>query len=376
MTMCRKLTKKITATSRRTYQAAPLSFEGLLVAASYVYGTGAAFRNRLYRSGHLVPKKLPCPVICVGNIIAGGTGKTPMTIYLADLLIRLGRKPVVISRGYKGSLNTGTAVVGNGEDLFLDAEQAGDEPYMMARLKRFPVVVGKNRYQAGLLALKHLALDAVVLDDGFQHIQLKRDMNLLLMDHDQPLGNGRILPAGRLREPAVPALARAHAVILTRCPGSLPDTPHLISRLAPGLPIFHTRHQPFLAAFHPIENGYRDKENLPGLDLFKNRSVVLFSGIADNQAFHKTITDLGANILAHFGFDDHHHYTLSDIEQIQDLARSVHAQLLVTTQKDWGKLGLQIKWPMNLVVVGVKIAFEKEKKFQSFIRKHLDIMII
>jgi tetraacyldisaccharide 4'-kinase len=371
--MFERLTKKITTISRRTYQAVPLSFEGLLVAASYVYGAGAALRNRLYRSGYLAQKQLPCPVICVGNIIAGGTGKTPMTIYLADLLTRLGHKPVVISRGYKGSLKTGAAVVGNGKDLFLNAEQAGDEPHMMARLKQFPVVVGKNRYQAGLLALEHLAPDAVVLDDGFQHIQLKRDMDLLLMDHDQPLGNGRILPAGRLREPFAPALARAHAVILTRCPGSLPDKPHLISGLAPGIPVFYTRHQPFLAAFHPVENGYRDQGKDPGLDVFKNRSVVLFSGIADNQAFHKSITDLGATIAVHLAFDDHHQYTLSDIQQIQNLARSVHAQLLVTTQKDWGKLDPYINWPMDLAVVGVKIAFEKEKRFQSFIRTHVNI---
>ncbi|MCA1786812.1 MAG: tetraacyldisaccharide 4'-kinase, partial [Desulfobacteraceae bacterium] len=298
---------------------------------------------------------------------------TPMTIYLADLLTRLGCKPVVISRGYKGSLKTNASVVGNGKDLFLDAEQAGDEPHMMARLKRFPVVVGKNRYQAGLLALENLALDAVVLDDGFQHIQLQRDLDLLLMDHDHPLGNGRILPAGRLREPAAPALARAHAVILTRCPGSLPDKPHLISRLAPGLPVFYTRHQPFLAAFYSGENGYRDQVKAPGLDVFKNRSVVLFSGIADNRSFYKTITDLGATILAHLAFDDHHQYTLSDMQQIQNRATSVHAQLLVTTQKDWGKLDPHIKWPMDLAVVGVTIAFEKEKRFQSFIRKHLDI---
>ncbi|MFN2356542.1 MAG: tetraacyldisaccharide 4'-kinase [Desulfotignum sp.] len=370
--MSRRLTRKITAISQRTCQAAPVSLEGLLKAASYGYGAVTALRNRLYRSGYLVSRKLPCPVICVGNITAGGTGKTPMTIYLADLLTRLGRKPVVISRGYKGSLKTNASVVGNGKDLFLTAEQAGDEPYMMARLKRFPVVVGKNRYQAGLLALDHLAPDTVVLDDGFQHIQLKRDIDLLLMDHDHPLGNGRILPAGRLREPAAPALARAHAVILTRCPELLPDKPHLISGLVPHLPIFYTRHQPFPAAFFSAENRHRDQEN-PGLGVFKNRSVVLFSGIADNQSFYKTITDLGATIAAHLAFDDHHHYTQSDIHQIQDLARSVPAQLLVTTEKDWGKLDPHIKWPMDLAVVGVTIAFEKEKQFQSFVRKHLDI---
>ena len=244
--MFKALEKKIIQVSGQVYQPAVLSFEGLLVAASYLYGAGTVFRNQLYRSGWCGQKSLPCPVISVGNITAGGTGKTPMAIYMAQLLTGLGRKPVVISRGYKGRSKNGAAVVGNGSDLFLDADQAGDEPHMMARLQQFPVVVGKNRYQAGLLALKHLSTDIMVLDDGFQHIRLKRDIDLLLMDHDQPFGNGRMLPAGRLREPAARALSRAHAVILTRCPDIIPPESHPVSCLAPHLPVFFARHQPVL----------------------------------------------------------------------------------------------------------------------------------
>ncbi len=367
--MFKALEKKIIQVSGQQYQPTVLSFEGLLVAASYLYGAGTAFRNRLYRFGCLEQKGLPCPVISVGNITAGGTGKTPMAIYLADLLTRLGRKPVVISRGYKGCLKKDAAVVGNGCKLFLDADQAGDEPHMMASLKQFPVVVGKKRYQAGLLAMKRLSPDIMVLDDGFQHIRLKRDIDLLLMDHDQPFGNGRMLPAGRLREPAARALARAHAVILTRCPDLSPQKPHHVSCLAPHLPVYYTRHQPFLYTW--ISGP--DSKPHTRLDSLKGLRVVLFSGIGDNKSFYQTIQNLGARILDHLEFADHYRYKGADIRKIQDRAESLGADMLVTTQKDWVKLDTGEKWVKDLAVVGVQLVFTKEKRFESFITNRLHI---
>ncbi len=367
--MFKALEKKIIQVSGQQFQPAAFSFEGLLVAASFLYGAGTVFRNRLYRSGCLEQKSLPCPVISVGNITAGGTGKTPMAIYLADLLTRLGRKPVVISRGYKGRLKKGAAVVGNGYDLFLDADQAGDEPHMMARMKQFGVVVGKNRYHAGLLALDRLSPDIMLLDDGFQHIRLKRNIDLLLMDHDQPFGNGRMLPAGRLREPAARALVRAHAVILTRCPDIIPRKPHPVSCLAPHLPVFYTRHQPFLYTW--ISGP--DSKPHTRLDSLKGLCVVLFSGISDNQSFYRTIQNLGARILDHLEFADHYRYKGADIRKIQDRAVSLGADMLVTTQKDWAKLDPGEKWMKDLAVVGVQLVFSKEKRFQSFITSRLHI---
>ncbi|HKK98665.1 MAG TPA: tetraacyldisaccharide 4'-kinase [Desulfotignum sp.] len=367
--MFKALEKKIIQVSGQQYQPAILSFEGLLVAASYLYGTGTGFRNRLYRSGCLEQKSLPCPVISLGNITAGGTGKTPMAIYMADLLTRLGRKPVVISRGYKGGLKETAAVVGNGCDLFLGADQAGDEPHMMARMKRFPVVVGKNRYQAGLLALEHLSMDIMVLDDGFQHIRLKRDIDLLLLDHDQPFGNGRMLPAGRLREPAARALARAHALILTRCQNISSRKPHPVSRLAPHLPVFYTIHQPFLYTW--ISGA--DRNPHARLDSLKGLRVLLFSGISDNPSFYRTIQNLGARICDHLEFADHYRYKGSDLCRIQDRAVSLGADLLVTTQKDWAKLDPWNKWAKDLAVVGVHLVFTEEKSFQSFITDQLHI---
>lgn len=377
--MFKALKKLIIQKSGETHPHALLSLSGVLAAGAWGYKTGTVIRNRLYRSGWIARKQLPCRVISVGNIIAGGTGKTPVTIYLADLLTRMGKKTVVISRGYKGLSDKSAAVVGNGSQVFLDAHLAGDEPHMMARLKRFPVVVGKNRYQAGCLAVEKFTPDVLVLDDGFQHLQLKRDLDLVLMDHDFPLGNGRLLPAGRLREPPGPALARAHAVILTRCPENRPEKSHPVSCLAPGLPLFYTRHQPFLSGFFPAGppkknrgSGLRENQvSQTDLTVFQGVSVVLFSGIAHNRAFYRTLRSLGANILDHLEFDDHYRYKRADIRQIQDRAAAVKAQMLVTTEKDWVKLEGWTTWTMDLAVAGIRVVFDDDIGFHRFITRRL-----
>lgn len=377
--MFNTLEKKIIHASKRQDPAPFLSFDTLLKAVSYGYQAGAVLRNSWYQSGRISRKRLPCPVISVGNIMAGGTGKTPMAVYLADVLIRSGKKPVVISRGYKGSLKHPAAIVSDGTRLFLDACAAGDEPYMMACLKRFPVVVGKDRYRAGCLALDQLDVDVVVLDDGFQHMQLQRNLDLVLMDHDFPLGNGRILPAGRLREPAAQALARADAVILTRCPETLENLFHAVSTLAPGLPMFYSRHQPFLMGVYPA--GSRNspshfitqkKSETPILsDNLKGVSAVLFSGIADNLAFSRTIQGFGANILDHLEFEDHYRYKRADIFQIQHRALALKADMLLTTQKDWARLDKDIVWPMDLAVLGITLTLENESGFRRLVETRI-----
>jgi tetraacyldisaccharide 4'-kinase len=384
--MFKTLEKKILQSSRRVRPAPPLSFETLLKAVSYGYGAGAVLRNKWYGTrkdgkGRYHRKSLPCPVISVGNIMAGGTGKTPMAVYLADLLIRMDKHPVVISRGYRGNLKKHAAVVSDGNQLFLDAARAGDEPCMMARLKRFPVVVGKDRYRAGCLALDRLPVDVVVLDDGFQHLRLHRDLDLVLMDHDFPVGNGRVLPAGLLREPAVPALARADAVILTRCPETVLRASHWVSGAAPELPVFYSRHQPLLVEVcpagssdsRPSRPGMNHSEPVLSLDQLQGVSVVLFSGIADNQAFFRTIRDLGANILDHLEFEDHNRYKRADFEKIQHHALALEADMLVTTEKDRVKMDPDITWPMDVAVVGVRLSLDNDAEFARLIDTRIQI---
>lgn len=358
--------------------------------ASGLYRVGSDLRLRLYRAGFLKSKGLPCFVISIGNIMAGGAGKTPMAIHIAELLTKMGKRPVVISRGYKGSLGTGAKIVGDGDTLFLDARVAGDEPYMMAKRKTFPVVVGKDRYTAGKLAIAQLNPDVIVLDDAFAHVRLERDLDILLFDHDRPLGNKRMLPAGRLRETPVMSKNRAHAIVLTRCPekkgpGKEEGTVDLkqwggsqreggehkkFYSQYEGVPIFKSCHRPYLLKLLPRKKG--PSFALPCPDFLKDRSCLLFSGIANNKSFGQAAEELGVNVVDHLEFKDHYRYKRADILWIQKRARKIGADLIATTEKDWVKLGCDIQWETDLAVIGIKIKFENAEAFEDFIKSRLD----
>jgi len=366
-----RLEKKITLISAMDYDPAFFSFEQLLVMISCFYRAGSKIRLSMYRAGLLKQKTLPCFVISIGNIMAGGAGKTPMAIYLAELLIKMGKSPLVISRGYKGSLKTGAGVVGDSKTILLDADVAGDEPYMMARRKTFPVVVGKDRYKAGMLAIEELNPDVIVLDDAFQHVKLKKDLNILLFDHDSPLGNKRMLPAGRLRETPSMAKKRANAIVFTRCPGknSLGTRAKEIISQYGSVPFFKTIHSPFLFKMLP-----REKTRVPVPcynDSLKGRHGFLFSGIANNKSFRDAAQEFGVKVVDHLEFKDHYRYKKADISLILKRASEIGTDLIITTEKDWVKLDRDIEWSADLAVMSIRIAFENAQGFQAFIRSRL-----
>ncbi|MCP3941304.1 MAG: tetraacyldisaccharide 4'-kinase [Desulfobacteraceae bacterium] len=377
-----RLEKKITRISDQDYTPGFFSFEQLLVMASGVYRFGSELRLSLYRSGVLKSRRLPCFVISIGNIMAGGVGKTPMAICIAELLIKMGKRPVVISRGYKGRLESEVGIVGDGEKIFLDAKTAGDEPYMMARRKTFPVVVGRDRYAAGKFAIEQLDANVIVLDDGFAHVSLERDLNILLFDHDRPLGNKRMLPAGRLRETPAMSKNRAHAIVFTRCPEKKrsKDQDGVDQKNRVGqktilsqcghLPFFKTCHTPYLSQM--LFRQKKIKTVLPCPDSLKDRHGLLFSGIANNKSFRKTAVELGVKVVDYLEFKDHYMYTRADILLIKKRARDIGTDLIVTTEKDWVKLGDDIGWDTDLAVVGIKIRFENEKVFERFIESRLN----
>jgi len=383
-TWLNRLEKKITRISDQEYTPDLFSFEQVLVAASGLYRLGSKLRLRLYRSGLLRSGRLPCFVISIGNIMAGGVGKTPMAIHIAELLLKMGKRPVVISRGYKGSLGPVPRIVSDGSTLFLDARKAGDEPYMMARRKRFPVVVGKNRYLAGKLAIEQLNPDVIVLDDAFSHLGLERDLDILLFDHDRPLGNKRMLPAGRLRETPAMSKDRAQAIILTRCPGEKGPQGQEADpgchrhgfgqqkRFAPygQIPFFKTGHSPFLLQFLP--RGKKSDQATGDPERLRGRPGLLFSGIAKNESFRSAAEEMGVNVVDHLEFKDHYMYKRADILWIQERARQIGADLIVTTEKDWVKLDRTFGWESDLAVIGIKIRFENEKAFEGFIRSRLN----
>lgn len=215
----KKVVKRVEAA-----MAAPLgtsavfSCTALLSLLSKLYGLAVTIRLSLYRLGILKSRTLPCFVLSIGNITAGGTGKTPMTLYAARLVKKLGYTAAVVSRGYKGAFEEKGGIVSTGKKIVATADQAGDEPYMLATTLNIPVVVGKNRYKAAMTAVEEFHPDVVILDDAFQHLAVKRDLNLLLLDCTSPFGNNALLPRGPLREP-LSALNRSDAVVLTPCPG-------------------------------------------------------------------------------------------------------------------------------------------------------------
>jgi len=370
------LEKKITDISARDYEPGLFSMERLLVVLSLLYKAGVWLRLAIYRTGILKSEKLPCPVISIGNITAGGSGKTPMAQYLGELLTDMGYRPVVVSRGYGGNSRKSAAVVGDGRQVFMDADIAGDEPVMMAQGKRFPVVVGKRRYEAGQMALERFDPDVIILDDGFQHMALERDLNLVLFDHDRPLGNGRMLPAGRLRETLDMSRERIHAILMTRCPESGPDSSvqRELSGAFPGqfsrIPLFHTRHQPFLSRFY-FQTEKTDAAE--GLEILKNCRAILFSGIARNDFFRETITRFGVKVLSHLEFQDHYRYKRDDYKEVQGQAKAMGADVILTTEKDWAKVDRSFSWETDIAVIGIRIEFENPESFNDFIKSTLNI---
>ncbi|HXC55294.1 MAG TPA: tetraacyldisaccharide 4'-kinase [Rhizomicrobium sp.] len=271
----------------------------LLTPFGWLYGWSVQ-----YRAGHTSTYRSSAKVVCVGNLTAGGTGKTPIAIAIANLLIARGARPVFLTRGYGGNVR-GTAFV-TPDDR---ATHVGDEPLLLAAVA--PVIVSADRAAGARLAEEH-GFDVVVMDDGHQNFMLAKDLSLVVVDAETGFGNRRVLPAGPLREPVAQGLARADAVILsgsggeTRLPGF--DGPVLRARLVQDGGIIHS--------------GAR---------------VVAFAGIGRPEKFFASLTAQGARIVEQRAYGDHHIYTQSEIARLKARARAEDA-LLVTTEKDFVRL--------------------------------------
>jgi tetraacyldisaccharide 4'-kinase len=324
----------------------------VLLAISCLYGGMMRIRSRLYESGLLPSKTLPCRVVSVGNLVAGGTGKTPMTMMVAQLLKNLGYRVVVISRGYRGNMEEEGGIVSDGRTVFKGPEEAGDEPYLMARLlKGIPVLVGRRRYRTGLLAVEAFKPDMIVLDDAFQHLRLKRDLNLVLLDGRSPVGNGHLLPRGLLREP-LSALKRAHAIILTRSENTIPAS--IIARLPKRLPLFHTVHESIVREVNRQDDP-AILNSADGVAMLAGKKAVAFAGLADNGQFFDSLLQEGCMLKDKIAFGDHHHYERDDLDHIARAAEEAGAELLITTFKDFVKFENSYDWPIPLVAMDVTI---------------------
>ena len=295
-----------------------------------------AARARLwgYEQGWFRTQRLSRPVISVGNLTVGGTGKTPVVMHLVERLTAQGMRVAVLSRGYRRRSQAPQLLVSDGQRVLIGPEEAGDEPYLIAR--RCPqavVAVGADRYALGQWVLSRLPVDCFLLDDGFQHVQLHRDLNLLLVDATDLKGIQAALPIGRLREP-LSAAVRATAIVMTRV-NQAKDAEAVWRRL---LQANGSRPPPLLVGF-PADDFRRvgGDEQRP-LDAFRGCSAVIFSGIGNAGSFHALVEGLGVTVVETLAFPDHVHYTDGMLKTIRAKAQACGADLLMTTEKDADKV--------------------------------------
>ncbi len=353
------------------------SLATVLQGGSMLYGGMVRLRQCLLDHHHIRVAHLPCAVISIGNLTVGGTGKTPMTIHLARRLRDMGFRVSVVSRGYKGRGEKKGALVSDGTRILCDVATSGDEPHLMARLLGgVPVVVGAHRFAAGRLALERFSPDVIVIDDGFQHQQLARDLNILLLDGGAPLGNTALLPRGRLREPPS-ALERADVVIFTRCDAVDGDgRDRSIRHRIGSRPTFRTTHRPvprgIVPAGHRLGSLNWSPSTHPLPEWPAHRKVFAFSGLAHNSHFWESLPRLGVQLTGSLGFDDHHPYRADDIRRIVGAARAAGCNCLITTEKDAVRLPGELRLPLDLAVAGVEIDFgDDDVEWRGFLTRRL-----
>jgi tetraacyldisaccharide 4'-kinase len=317
------------------------------VLASRFYGLGAGLRRSLYARGWLRVRKLPAPVVSVGNLTVGGTGKTPVVACLARLWRDRGRRVAILSRGYGGQSHN-VACISDGRQTYKKPPEVGEEPYWLARtLPGVAVYTGACRYAAGLAAWQEVKPDLFLLDDGFQHFQLYRDLDLVLLDAAAPFGNGYLLPRGPLREPLT-ALAAAQALILTRIESSRHQAQLAAIRAAfPDKPVLTAAITPVSVTAYP-----GGQSNAPAA--LRHLPLMAFAGLARPEVFTATLQELGADLKGCRTFPDHHIYSPAELDLLVAAARTLGAGGLVTTGKDWARLGERWDGELPLWVLEVE----------------------
>lgn len=338
-------------------------FWGVVLSAfSMLYGATIRMRHALYRF-HLLPqKRLACPVISVGNITLGGTGKTPAVIHIAEILQKKQRHPAVVSRGYGRRNENEIVVVSDGSSVLADAQTGGDEPVLIgSRLDRVPVVVGQKRYEAALEALRRFNTNVVVLDDGFQHIRLKRTCDIVLVDAGNPFGNGKLFPAGILREP-MSALKRADAVLITKADGmNVEPLKNVIRR--------NTSARIFTSSQNPLDLIDCCGSETKPLSALRGTKVLALSGIARPASFFSLLTSLGAVIVGKCTYPDHYDFKNSDLVEIFKKAADERTTMIVTTEKDAARLR-NLK-PDGIWALRIELAVAEREAWEAFLMEKL-----
>ena len=331
-------------------------FSFCLTPFSYIYGGVLGIREYFYGKNIFKQNALSRCVISVGNITLGGTGKTPLTMYIAKLLTKRGLKAVTLTRGYKSKSTKSPAVLDKKSE---DAEKYGDEPLIMQKkIPDVPVIIGRKRYRSGLLAQEQFGPDVFILDDGYQHRELRRDINILLLNGNEPFGTGRLFPAGNLREP-LSGIKRADVVVISKS-GEVPQEVIERIRTYTQAPVFYMNYR--VSGLRSFDGEY--SINVSEISSLK---AAAFGGIADHESFLETLWGSGMEVLDYRKYRDHHYYTEKDIKSIISTYRKLKADIIVTTGKDAVKIPPHLRKPFPFFYVDIRVEMDDSKQFEEYI---------
>lgn len=299
-----------------------------------LYGLIIRFRLWCYRKGWLTTTRLPCRVVSVGNLTVGGTGKTPVVILLTEWLLAKGQSVAILSRGYKRTSTVPHLLVSDGSRMLAGPSEAGDEPFLMAQ--RCPgaiIAVGADRVALGRWVLEQHPVDCIVLDDGFQHRSIHRDVDLVLLDATDAAGLDALFPSGRLREP-LRELDRASAVLITRA-DSRQDVKAIHSRLRA---VARPYEDAIEVVFRPESFMTIVSREQQPVEWGRKKKAWLVSGIGNSGSFRRSAESIGIEIMGETAYEDHHRYRDDEIRQIRADAQANGSEFVLTTEKDGGKL--------------------------------------
>jgi tetraacyldisaccharide 4'-kinase len=336
----------------------------MLESLSKFYGYLVERRNRSFDSGSLAIKKVSCPVISVGNISTGGTGKTPFVIMLAEKLIELGYDPAVAGRGYARRKKQ-LSIISDGKDIYGNVDDAGDEMYMLAKKLNIPVAVNDSKHKAAKILDGGFQPSCIIIDDGFQHRWLHRDLDIVLLD-SRTLEKPKLMPSGRLREP-VSSLERAGIIAMI---GDIKDT-RIIENYTQNALIIRAD-----IAYSRVSDLITGKKyDEQGLSEAK-KSALACSGIANHEKFHRSLQENGWNISGNISFPDHYRYSKKDVIKIRNKCQKHNTNNLIITEKDAVKLiefkELFIEYELNCYVFSIEMIIIENK--EEFFRKIVSVI--
>lgn len=330
----------------------------MLMPLNAIYSAITRARLAAYRRGLLSVSKLPVPVISVGNLTTGGTGKTPLVEWICRKIAEDGRRVCILTRGYGRVNPKSQLVVSNGTQILTDEPAAGDEPFLLAQnlLGLAAVICNPNRVAAGEWAIKNLGTEVFVLDDGFQHLRLERDLNIAVMDATDPWGGGALLPQGRLREP-IKGLSRADCIVLTRTDqiANLNSLRDAVQEKAGAVPILSSRMRTTRL------------QSLSGEVAPLRQPVAAFCGVGNPESFFSYLRRAEYDLVFTRAFADHHRYKQADVDGVAREAQARGAVSLITTAKDATKLR-SLRLPIPCYVLEIEILIDEEERLVQLIR--------